>query len=155
MTDHDGDVPHWQATSETTTTSLGPRIPPNLSRQTLTQLCLPIARILRRSYSFWLLCECWTNLWADSFTHAVLVDRTPMPAHIPPVEEVGATSAPLTSAAFFIGDRCKKYNEDYMLCKHEARGRGELDCMLEGRRVTRCAASVYGPSWNWMFWWKG
>ncbi|TGZ83253.1 NADH dehydrogenase, alpha subcomplex, subunit 8 [Ascodesmis nigricans] len=83
-----------------------------------------------------------TNRQNPTFTHAVLVDRTPMPAHIPPVEEVGATSAPLTSAAFFIGDRCKKYNEDYMLCKHEARGRGELDCMLEGRRVTRCAASV-------------
>ena len=66
-----------------------------------------------------------------------------MPDHIPKVEEVGASSAPLTSAAFFIGDRCKPYNEDYMLCKHEAGGRGELDCLKEGRRVTRCAASVY------------
>jgi hypothetical protein len=80
---------------------------------------------------------------ARSFTHAVLVDKTPMPDHIPKVDEVGASSAPLTSAAFFIGDRCKVYNEDYMLCKAEAMGRGELDCLKEGRRVTRCAASVY------------
>ncbi|KAA8913241.1 NADH-ubiquinone oxidoreductase-like protein 20.8 kDa subunit [Sphaerosporella brunnea] len=76
------------------------------------------------------------------FTHAVLIDKTPMPDHIPKVDEVGASSAPLTSAAFFIGDRCKVYNEDYMLCKAEAHGRGELDCLKEGRRVTRCAASV-------------
>ncbi|KAF8544459.1 NADH-ubiquinone oxidoreductase 20.8 kDa subunit [Trichophaea hybrida] len=76
------------------------------------------------------------------FTHAVLVDNTPMPDHIPKVQEVGASSAPLTSTAFFIGDRCKPYNEDYMLCKHEAKGRGELECLKEGRRVTRCAASV-------------
>ncbi|KAI5819082.1 NADH-ubiquinone oxidoreductase 20.8 kDa subunit [Pyronema omphalodes] len=75
-------------------------------------------------------------------THAVLVDKTPMPDHIPKVEEVGASSAPLTSAAFFIGDRCKAYNEDFMLCKAEGKGRGELDCLKEGRRVTRCAASV-------------
>lgn len=78
-----------------------------------------------------------------SFTHAVLIDKTPMPDHIPKVEEVGASSAPLTSAAFFIGDKCRPYNEDYMLCKAEAQGRGELDCLKEGRRVTRCAASVY------------
>ncbi|KAI5787136.1 hypothetical protein EDC01DRAFT_660717 [Geopyxis carbonaria] len=78
----------------------------------------------------------------STFTHAVLIDRTPLPDHIPKVEEVGASSAPLASAAFFIGDRCKAFNEDYMLCKHEAKGRGELECLKEGRRVTRCAASV-------------
>lgn len=78
-----------------------------------------------------------------SFTHGVLIDRTPLPENIPKVAEVGATSGPLHSAAYFIGARCAPYNEDYMLCKHEAKGRGELDCMKEGRRVTRCAASVY------------
>lgn len=78
-----------------------------------------------------------------SFTHGVLIDTTPLPAHIPKVDEIGATSGPLHSAAFFIGDRCTPYSEDYMLCKHAAKGRGELDCMKEGRRVTRCAASVY------------
>ena len=66
-----------------------------------------------------------------------------MPDHIPKVKEIGATSAPLMSASFFIGARCRSYNDDYMQCKTEAYGRGELDCMKEGRKVTRCAASVY------------
>ena len=30
-----------------------------------------------------------------------------------------------------------------MMCKAEANGKGELDCLKEGRKVTRCAASVY------------
>ncbi|KIV86714.1 hypothetical protein, variant 2 [Exophiala sideris] len=46
------------------------------------------------------------------------------------------------SASFFIGARCRPYNDDYMQCKTESYGRGELDCMKEGRKVTRCAASV-------------
>jgi len=46
------------------------------------------------------------------------------------------------SASFFIGARCKAYNDDYMMCKTESNGKGELDCMKEGRKVTRCAASV-------------
>lgn len=71
-----------------------------------------------------------------------MIDTTPLPDSIPKVDELGATSAPLLSAAFFIGDRCRPYNDDYMLCKDESNGRGEFDCMKEGRRVTRCAASV-------------
>ena len=59
------------------------------------------------------------------------------------MRELGATSAPLLSASFFIGARCRDYNDDYMQCKAEANGRGELECMKEGRRVTRCARSVY------------
>jgi hypothetical protein len=39
-----------------------------------------------------------------------VADPTPMPANIPKVEEVGATSAPLKSAAFFIGAHCREYN---------------------------------------------
>jgi NADH dehydrogenase (ubiquinone) 1 alpha subcomplex subunit 8 len=66
-----------------------------------------------------------------------------MPDEIPKVQEIGATSAPLMSASFFIGDRCRAYNDDYMKCKDEANGRGELECLTEGRKVTRCAASVY------------
>lgn len=66
-----------------------------------------------------------------------------MPDHIPKVEEIGATSAPLLSASYFIGDRCRAYNDDYMKCKAEANGRGEFECLKEGRKVTRCAASVY------------
>lgn len=78
-----------------------------------------------------------------SFNQQVLVDTTPLPDSIPPVKEIGASSAPLLSAAFFIGARCRPYNDDYMQCKTENPGRGELECMKEGRRVTRCAASVY------------
>lgn len=29
-----------------------------------------------------------------------------------------------------------------MKCKTDSNGKGELDCLKEGRRVTRCAASV-------------
>ncbi|PKY08797.1 NADH dehydrogenase, alpha subcomplex, subunit 8 [Aspergillus campestris IBT 28561] len=76
------------------------------------------------------------------FNQQILVDTTPMPDHIPKVEEIGTTSAPLTSAAYFIGDRCKAFNDDYMKCKVESNGRGELECLKEGRKVTRCAASV-------------
>lgn len=76
------------------------------------------------------------------FNQQVLVDTTPMPDHIPKVDEIGTTSAPLLSASYFIGDRCKAYNDDYMKCKDEAKGRGEFECLKEGRKVTRCAASV-------------
>lgn len=69
------------------------------------------------------------------------VESNPMPKDIPDVDEVGATSAPLLSASFFIGDRCKPYNDDFMMCKDEKNG-GTLDCLKEGRRVTRCAISV-------------
>ena len=72
----------------------------------------------------------------------ILYDITPLPDSIPPVTEVGASSAPLLSASYFIGARCKDYNDDYMKCKTEAFGKGELVCMKEGRRVTRCAKSV-------------
>jgi NADH dehydrogenase (ubiquinone) 1 alpha subcomplex subunit 8 len=30
-----------------------------------------------------------------------------------------------------------------MVCKTQANGQGETECMKEGRKVTRCAASVY------------
>lgn len=72
-----------------------------------------------------------------------MIDTKPMPDHIPKVQEIGTSSAPLLSASFFIGARCQPFNDDYMHCKNEANGRGELDCMREGRKVTRCAASVY------------
>ncbi|KAF2118887.1 NADH-ubiquinone oxidoreductase-like protein 20.8 kDa subunit [Lophiotrema nucula] len=76
------------------------------------------------------------------FNQQALYDTTPLPDDIPKVKELGASSAPLLSASFFIGARCKDYNDDYMMCKNEANGRGEFDCMKEGRKVTRCAASV-------------
>lgn len=68
---------------------------------------------------------------------------TPLPDSVPAVKEIGASSAPLLSASFFIGARCRDYNDDYMQCKTENPGQGEIKCMKEGRRVTRCASSVY------------
>ncbi|KAJ3740830.1 Ndufa8, NADH-ubiquinone oxidoreductase complex I 19kd subunit [Lentinula detonsa] len=68
------------------------------------------------------------------------VDPTPLPDDIPKVQELGATSGPLKSAAFFIGAYCKEYNEDFMLCKAENRDPGH--CLKEGRRVTRCATNL-------------
>lgn len=79
----------------------------------------------------------------DSFNQQVLYDTTPLPDSIPKVKEIGASSAPLLSASFFIGARCKDYNDDYMQCKTENPGKGEFECLKEGRRVTRCARSVY------------
>jgi hypothetical protein len=83
------------------------------------------------------------QLIACRFNQQALIDTTPLPDDIPKVKELGASSAPLLSASFFIGARCKDYNDDYMMCKTESGGRGELECMKEGRKVTRCAASVY------------
>ncbi|KAK3331246.1 hypothetical protein B0H66DRAFT_93511 [Apodospora peruviana] len=76
------------------------------------------------------------------FNQQVLYDTTPLPDSIPKVKELGASSAPLLSASFFIGARCGDYNDDYMQCKTENPGRGEFECLKEGRRVTRCARSV-------------
>ncbi|KAJ7869625.1 hypothetical protein B0H13DRAFT_1635198 [Mycena leptocephala] len=59
---------------------------------------------------------------------------------IPKVAELGTTSAPLKSAAFFLGAYCKEFNEDFMLCKAENRDPGH--CLKEGRRVTRCATDL-------------
>ncbi|KAF8986730.1 calpain 7, partial [Haplosporangium bisporale] len=64
------------------------------------------------------------------------VDPTPAPAGSAH-PEVGVTSAPLKSAAFFIGSYCKDYNEDFMLCKDE--NSDPAHCLKEGRKVTRCA----------------
>jgi len=68
------------------------------------------------------------------------VDPTSAPASEPRVAEIGTTSAPLKSAAFFIGAYCKDYNDDFMLCKEE--NRKPEHCLKEGRRVTRCTADI-------------
>ncbi|KAI0068631.1 Ndufa8, NADH-ubiquinone oxidoreductase complex I 19kd subunit [Artomyces pyxidatus] len=67
-------------------------------------------------------------------------DPTPLPTSVPKVAELGTTSAPLKSAAFFFGAYCKEYNEDFMLCKAE--NRDPAHCLKEGRRVTRCATDL-------------
>lgn len=40
-------------------------------------------------------------------------DPTPLPESVPKVQELGTTSAPLKSAAFFIGAYCKDYNGEW------------------------------------------
>lgn len=71
----------------------------------------------------------------------VHTESAPLPADIPAVSELGASSAPLTSAAFFIGSECREFNDDYMLCRQE--DNNPEHCLKEGRRVTRCASHVY------------
>ena len=44
------------------------------------------------------------------------------------------------SAAYFINEHCKDYNDDFMLCKRED-GNPE-SCAKEGRKVTRCAIDL-------------
>jgi NADH dehydrogenase (ubiquinone) 1 alpha subcomplex subunit 8 len=67
-----------------------------------------------------------------------------MPPHIPPVPEIGATSAALKSASFFIAGKCQLYNDDFMMCrKQKWNTEGPGGCLKEGRKVTRCAISVY------------
>ncbi|TIA87855.1 hypothetical protein E3P99_02904 [Wallemia hederae] len=68
------------------------------------------------------------------------VETSPMPKDVPHVDELGATSAPLKSASFFIGDKCREYNDDFMLCKQQ--NADPAHCLKEGRKVTRCASSV-------------
>ncbi|KAG2215955.1 hypothetical protein INT45_004089 [Circinella minor] len=77
---------------------------------------------------------------SSGFTKTEFVDNTPLPENIPKVDEVGATSAPLKSASFFIGQYCKAYNEDFMLCKAE--NNDPEHCLKEGRKVTRCAIDL-------------
>ena len=45
----------------------------------------------------------------ESSSHP-FIEPAPLPASIPKVNELGATSAPLKSAAFFIGAYCKEFN---------------------------------------------
>ena len=42
-------------------------------------------------------------------------EPTPLPDDVPKVQELGVTSAPLKSAAFFIGAYCKDYNGSFCL----------------------------------------
>lgn len=76
-----------------------------------------------------------------AYKYVEAVDTKPAPSEIPSVPEVGATSAPLKSASYFIGARCGPYNDDFMQCKKDSNG-DPTSCLKEGRRVTRCAVSV-------------
>ncbi|KAJ3036025.1 hypothetical protein HDV00_003118 [Rhizophlyctis rosea] len=75
------------------------------------------------------------------FVDGLWVEKAPLSKDIaPPVEEVGCTSAPLESMAFFFSSHCKDFNEDFMLCKNE--NMDPQACLKEGRKVTRCAMDL-------------
>merc|ERR1712093_516231 len=82
------------------------------------------------------------------FNQTTLIDTTPLPADIPPVTEIGSSSAPLLSASFFIGARCKAYNDDFMQCKTESGGRGEIDCLTEFRKHWTCLDNNNQQLWQ-------
>ena len=57
-----------------------------------------------------------------SHREAVLKDRpytdpNPLPSSVPPIDELGVTSAPLKSASFFIGSYCKELNGEHFHMK--------------------------------------
>jgi NADH dehydrogenase (ubiquinone) 1 alpha subcomplex subunit 8 len=78
---------------------------------------------------------------AQSHRDAIFVDGYYVEPKASSFREVGATSAALESAAFYIGAFCKDYNDDFMLCKKD--NPDPRACLKEGRRVTRCAQDLY------------
>ncbi|KAJ3194979.1 hypothetical protein HK101_001432 [Irineochytrium annulatum] len=75
----------------------------------------------------------------EIFVEGLWVDKTTL-ADDKQVPEIGLTSAPLASIAFHYAEYCRKYNDDFMLCKNESSD--PAHCLKEGRRVTRCALSL-------------
>jgi NADH dehydrogenase (ubiquinone) 1 alpha subcomplex subunit 8 len=81
------------------------------------------------------------------FVDALWTESAPLPASVaPPVAEVGLTSAPLTSLAFFLGSHCAPWNEDFLACKQESND--PYRCLKEGRKVTRCSLDLYVGLWR-------
>ncbi|KAJ3048774.1 hypothetical protein HK097_010228 [Rhizophlyctis rosea] len=75
------------------------------------------------------------------FVNGLWVEKDPFPEDIAkPIDEVGLTSAPMESMAFFFAQHCKDYTEDFMLCKNESSD--QTKCLKEGRKVTRCAMDL-------------
>ena len=72
----------------------------------------------------------------------IVFENDKLPAEIPHVKEIGATTGPLLSASYFIADRCQEFNDDFMMCQKENGTNGAVNCLKEGRKVTRCASSV-------------
>ena len=59
-------------------------------------------------------------------------------------EEINATSAPLQSAAYALGEYCKSSADAYMLCKRDTTDPGV--CLKQGKQVTQCAFDLYSFS---------
>ncbi|KAJ3321270.1 hypothetical protein HDV06_004495 [Boothiomyces sp. JEL0866] len=66
------------------------------------------------------------------FVEGLWVEKESLDSSIPHVDEVGATSAPLLSMAYFFGSACKEYSEDFVLCKNESQD--PRKCLKEGRK---------------------
>ena len=66
-------------------------------------------------------------------------EPAPLPESVPKVQELGTTSAPLKSAAFFIGAYCKEYNGElslFIMVRARSQGVGVIlessYCVLAG-----------------------
>ncbi len=82
-----------------------------------------------------------TTTREGTFVDKLWVEKEGLPASVaPPVPEVGLTSAPLTSLAFFLGAHCAPFNEDFLACKGESND--PRHCLKEGRKVTRCSLDL-------------
>ena len=58
----------------------------------------------------------------------------------PKIQEVGLTSAPLESMAFFFATFCEPWAREFMKCRYKTFDSKE--CLPEGRKVTRCALDL-------------
>ena len=58
-----------------------------------------------------------------------------------PATTEAVTSAPLLSAAFFVGEACAATNAAFMACKADTRDPSA--CVAKGDAVTACAISTY------------
>jgi NADH dehydrogenase (ubiquinone) 1 alpha subcomplex subunit 8 len=54
--------------------------------------------------------------------------------------ELPATSSYLFAASFFIGDKCGKANDDFLVCK--SKDNNPAACLEQGKVVTECAVNV-------------
>lgn len=81
------------------------------------------------------------GLWVEKgFANSTLSQPANSTLTQPAIDEVGATSAPLLSAAFHLEAYCSPYNQDFMLCKAE--NSDPKACLKEGRKVTRCSIDL-------------
>jgi hypothetical protein len=58
-----------------------------------------------------------------------------------PTTTEDVTSAPLLSAAFFVGEACAAQNEAFVTCKSASRD--PAACQTQGAAVTACAVALY------------
>ena len=122
-----------------------------------TQSCVPLSELISLPLA-------QTDQRLAPFSQSF--DPNPMPKHVPHVNELGITSAPMLSASFHLVKFCKDYTgqltsprassllpcislklrpspymtDDFLLCRAE--NENPEHCLKEGRRVTRCATDL-------------